>query len=427
MGVGTVGTGVARILLQERDLLASRTAVRFNLAAAADIDWSWDRGLDWQNVRLTDDPTSVTDDPEIDIIVETIGGYEPAGSLILRALRNRKHVVTANKALIATRAKELFTAAKEHQVDLLFEASVGGGIPIVKGLREGLVANRITRLYGILNGTSNYILTKMHEEGLEFPDALKQAQEKGFAEADPTLDISGVDAAHKLTILASLATSSIVSFESLYVEGIQGITALDISFAKNFGYSIKLLAICRYLDGKLDLRVHPTMVPNSHLLASVRNELNAVFVRGSYVGDTMFYGPGAGQLPTASAIVSDLVDLSRDLRLMDGEHFCNRSINTEAEAQTVPIEEISNRFYIRMYTQDRPGILSEVSGVLGREKISISSVVQLETQEQDEYVPVVILTHSAPEASMARALQRIREFPFIRGEVACIRLFSDTS
>ena len=427
MGVGTVGTGVARILLQERDLLASRTAVRFNLAAAADIDWSWDRGLDWQNVRLTDDPISVTDDPEIDIIVETIGGYEPAGSLILRALRNRKHVVTANKALIATRAKELFTAAKEHQVDLLFEASVGGGIPIVKGLREGLVANRITRLYGILNGTSNYILTKMHEEGLEFPDALKQAQEKGFAEADPTLDISGVDAAHKLTILASLATSSIVSFESLYVEGIQGITALDISFAKNFGYSIKLLAICRYLDGKLDLRVHPTMVPNSHLLASVRNELNAVFVRGSYVGDTMFYGPGAGQLPTASAIVSDLVDLSRDLRLMDGEHFCNRSINTEAEAQTVPIEEISNRFYIRMYTQDRPGILSEVSGVLGREKISISSVVQLETQEQDEYVPVVILTHSAPEASMARALQRIREFPFIRGEVACIRLFSDTS
>ena len=427
MGVGTVGTGVARILLQERDLLASRTAVRFNLAAAADIDWSWDRGLDWQNVRLTDDPTSVTDDPGVDIIVETIGGYEPAGSLILRALRNRKHVVTANKALIATRAKELFTAAKEHQVDLLFEASVGGGIPIVKGLREGLVANRITRLYGILNGTSNYILTKMHEEGLEFPDALKQAQEKGFAEADPTLDISGVDAAHKLTILASLATSSIVSFESLYVEGIQGITALDISFAKNFGYSIKLLAICRCLDGKLDLRVHPTMVPNSHLLASVRNELNAVFVRGSYVGDTMFYGPGAGQLPTASAIVSDLVDLSRDLRLMDGEHFCNRSINTEAEAQTVPIEEISNRFYIRMYTQDRPGILSEVSGVLGREKISISSVVQLETQEQDEYVPVVILTHSAPEASMARALQRIREFPFIRGEVACIRLFSDTS
>jgi homoserine dehydrogenase len=427
LGVGTVGTGVARILLQERDLLASRTAVRFNLAAAADIDWSWDRGLDWQNVRLTDDPTSVTDDPGVDIIVETIGGYEPAGSLILRALRNRKHVVTANKALIATRAKELFTAAKEHQVDLLFEASVGGGIPIVKGLREGLVANRITRLYGILNGTSNYILTKMHEEGLEFPDALKQAQEKGFAEADPTLDISGVDAAHKLTILASLATSSIVSFESLYVEGIQGITALDISFAKNFGYSIKLLAICRCLDGKLDLRVHPTMVPNSHLLASVRNELNAVFVRGSYVGDTMFYGPGAGQLPTASAIVSDLVDLSRDLRLMDGEHFCNRSINTEAEAQTVPIEEISNRFYIRMYTQDRPGILSEVSGVLGREKISISSVVQLETQEQDEYVPVVILTHSAPEASMARALQRIREFPFIRGEVACIRLFSDTS
>lgn len=425
LGVGTVGTGVAKILLTEQRLLESRCAARFRLKAAADIDWSRDRGLNWDGVELTTDPTKATDDPEIDIVVETIGGEEPAFSLISRALRNRKHVVTANKALVATRGRELFATASEYGVDLLFEASVGGGIPIVKGIREGLVANTIHAIYGILNGTCNYILTKMHEDGLEFSEALSQAQEKGFAEADPTLDISGVDAAHKLTILASLASSSVVDFSALHVEGIEQITALDIAFAKDFGYTIKLLAVCRCVDGKLDLRVHPTMVPNSHLLAAVRNELNAIFVRGSYVRETMFYGPGAGQEPTASAIVSDLVDLSRDLRLGEGERFCNRTVNPMAEAQTIPLEQISNRFYLRMHTQDRPGILSEVSGVLGRERISISSVVQLETHERDEYVPVVILTHEAPEAAMRRALQQIRQFPFIRGEVACIRLFSE--
>ncbi|MGQ9525564.1 MAG: homoserine dehydrogenase, partial [Armatimonadota bacterium] len=226
LGVGTVGTGVARILLNERDLLESRTATRFRLKAVADIDWSRDRGLDWDGVECTTDPTKVTDDPNIDIVVETIGGQEPAFSLIMRALRNRKHVVTANKALVATRGKELFSAASEYDVDLLFEASVGGGIPIVKGIREGLVANTIQAIYGILNGTCNYILTKMHEDGLEFAEALRQAQEKGFAEADPTLDISGGDSAHKLTILASLASSRVVDFSALHVEGIERVTAL---------------------------------------------------------------------------------------------------------------------------------------------------------------------------------------------------------
>jgi len=425
LGVGTVGTGVARILLTEQKMLHARCGTSFVLNSAADIDWSSDRGLDWSGVARTEDAYVVVDDPQVDIVVETIGGLEPAGALIARALRNRKHVVTANKALVAARGKELFTLAKQHRVDLLFEASVGGGIPIVKGLREGLVANHITAIYGILNGTCNYILTKMHMDGLEFSDALRQAQEKGFAEADPTLDISGGDAAHKLTILASLATSSLVDLGQLHVEGITEIESLDIAFAKEFGYTIKLLAICRGVDGKLDLRVHPTMVPNTHLLAAVSNELNAVFVRGSYVGDTMFYGPGAGQLPTASAIVSDLVDLSRDLTLREGHRFCNRTIDPSSAATVMPIGEITNRFYLRMHTKDAPGILSEISGVLGSERISISSVVQLEAHRVGDLVPLVILTHEAPESAMERALARIGQFPFVRDKVMRIRLFTD--
>lgn len=425
LGVGTVGTGVARILLTEQKMLHARCGTSFVLNSAADIDWSSDRGLDWSGVVRTEDAYVVVDDPQVDIVVETIGGLEPAGALIARALRNRKHVVTANKALVAARGKELFTLAKQHRVDLLFEASVGGGIPIVKGLREGLVANHITAIYGILNGTCNYILTKMHMDGLEFSDALRQAQEKGFAEADPTLDISGGDAAHKLTILASLATSSVVDLGQLHVEGITEIESLDIAFAKEFGYTIKLLAICRGVDGKLDLRVHPTMVPNTHLLAAVSNELNGVFVRGSYVGDTMFYGPGAGQLPTASAIVSDLVDLSRDLTLREGHRFCNRTIDPSSAATVMPIGEITNRFYLRMHTKDAPGILSEISGVLGSERISISSVVQLEAHRVGDLVPLVILTHEAPESAMERALARIGQFPFVRDKVMRIRLFTD--
>ncbi len=423
IGLGTVGTGVARVLLGQKELLKARTTLTFSIKTIAELDWEKERDVDLTGVKCTSKVDELLEDPDINIVVETIGGYEPAFTFISRALRNRKHVVTANKALIATRGKELFGIAQENGVDLLFEASVGGGIPIIKGLREGLIANRIESIIGILNGTANYILTKMHQEGLGFAEALAQAQQKGFAEADPTLDISGMDTAHKLTILGSLASNSLVPSDKLYVEGITGITSQDVDFAKSLGYTIKLLAICNQQGEGLDLRVHPTLVPDDHLLAAVSNELNAIFVHGDYVGNTMFYGPGAGERPTASAIVGDIVDLSRDLLLQEGEKYSNRAISLTEHAKLIPLEEVKNRFYLRFLTMDQPGVLSLISGVLAEHGISISSMVQLETQEKDNRIPIVLLTHEAPEKAMADALERISRFEFIIGEGLRLRIF----
>jgi len=423
LGVGTVGTGVAKILLNQAELLEHRTGISFRLKSALDLDWSRDRGVDLSSVRCVTSADEILDDPEIDIVVETIGGCDPAYQYILRALNNSKHVVTANKALIATKGRELFSAANASNTDILFEASVGGGIPIVKGLREGLVANRILNIYGIVNGTSNYILTRMHQDGLEFEDALREAQDRGFAEADPTLDISGEDAAHKLVILASIAASKMVDLSDIYTEGIAGVTKLDVDFAKSFGYTIKLLAICRMGDGEMDLRVHPTLVPDSHLLASVSHELNAVFVEGDSVGKTMFYGPGAGQLPTASAIISDIVDLARDIQLRANLGYRTRTIDPFAHPTVKPVKSVSSRFYLRLYTYDAPGILARISGILGAHEISISSVVQLETHVHDNYVPLVILTHSAREDQMERALAEITSLEVILPDYLRLRLF----
>ncbi|NLL66651.1 MAG: homoserine dehydrogenase [Clostridiaceae bacterium] len=426
IGLGTVGTGVARILLEQKELLTTRSTLSFNLKTIAELDWNKDRNLDLSQVNCTTDVDELLNDPEINIVVETIGGYEPAFTFISKALKNRKHVVTANKALIATKGMELYKIAQENGVDFLFEASVGGGIPIIKGLREGLVANRFESIYGILNGTTNYILTKMHRDGLEFDEALKGAQEKGFAEANPTLDISGGDAAHKLTILSSIASNSFIPFDKIYMEGITGITKMDITFAQSFGMTIKLLAIYRaYKDG-LDLRVHPTLINNSHLLAAVSNELNAIFVKGDFVGDTMFYGPGAGERPTASAIISDIVDLSRDLLLQEGEKYCNRAISLTQNVQLIPIEDVTSRFYLRFMTKDIPGVLSMISGVLAENGISISSMVQLESHEKDNYVPIVLLTHEALEKSMERALQKIVKFDFVKEDYLRLRIFEES-
>jgi homoserine dehydrogenase len=424
IGLGTVGTGVARILLDQRELLHTRSALTFQLKTIAELNWGWKRDLNLpEEIKRTSNADDILLDPEIDIVVETIGGYEPAFSFIRKALQNRKHVVTANKALIATKGRELFKIAAENGVDLLFEASVGGGIPIIKGLREGLVANTIESIYGILNGTSNYILTRMHQDELEFSQALQEAQAKGFAEADPALDVGGGDAAHKLTILASIASSGIVDFNSIYVEGITKITKLDINFAKSFGYTIKLLAIYRLLEDGLDLRIHPTLIPNSHLLAAVSNELNAIFVKGDFVGNTMFYGPGAGERPTGSAIVGDIVDLSRDLLLKEGEQFCNRTINPNKVVPVIPISRVKNRFYLRFFTLDAPGILSKISGVLGDCGISISSMVQLESHGKENYVPIVLITHEASEEAMEKALQEIRKFDFVKENYLRLRVF----
>ena len=426
IGLGTVGTGVARLLLEQKELLKTRSTLHFNLKTIVELDWNKDRNLDLSEVTCTSDVNELLEDPEINIVVETIGGYEPAFSFISKALRNRKHVVTANKALIATKGMELYKIAQENDVDFLFEASVGGGIPIIKGLREGLVANRFESMYGILNGTTNYILTKMHREGLEFSEALKGAQEKGFAEANPTLDITGGDAAHKLTILSSIAANSFIPFDKIYVEGITGITKMDINFAQSFGMTIKLLAIYRMVEDGVDLRVHPTLIDNSHLLAAVSNELNAIFVKGDFVGDTMFYGPGAGERPTASAIVSDIVDLSRDLLLQEGEKYCNRAISLTQNVRFIPIEDVKNRFYLRFMTMDKPGVLSMISGVLADYGISISSMVQLESHEKDNYIPIVLLTHESLEKSMEQALQKIVKFDFVKEDYLRLRVFAES-
>ncbi len=421
VGMGVVGTGVAKILLNQGRLLSERTGTRFVLKTVVDLDWERERGVDLTGVQTATDFEVLVTDPEIDIIVETVGGIEPAFTMVRRALAAGKHVVTANKALIALKGQTLFREAQAHGVELRFEASVGGGIPIIKSLREGLVANKIINMYGIINGTSNYILTRMHRDGLDFDAALREAQTRGFAEADPTLDVGGGDAAHKLTILASLAAGGFVDFNAIPVEGITELTALDINFAKDFGYVVKLLAIYRFSEEKLDLRVHPTLVPGDHLLAAVNNELNAVFITGDYVGDTMFYGPGAGQTPTASAIVSDLVDLAR---LWPAEKPVSVSpINPEKDVALFSLEEITNRFYLRLFTLDQPGILAQIAGVLGRYAISISSVVQLETHGEDNYVPIVLLTHEASEKAMSKAIMAIKEFPFVRPDILRLRLF----
>ena len=421
VGMGVVGTGVAKIILNQGHLLSERTGKRFVLKTAVDLDWEQERGVDLAGVQTTTDFEAFVTDPEIDVVVETVGGIEPAFTMVRRALATGKHVVTANKALLAMKGRTLFQEAEDHGVELRFEASVGGGIPIIKSLREGLVANKIMNMYGIINGTSNYILTRMHREGLDFDAALREAQIQGFAEADPTLDVGGGDAAHKLTILASLAAGGFVDFNAIPVEGITELTTLDIDFAKNFGYVVKLLAIYRFNEEKLDLRVHPTLVPGDHLLAAVNNELNAVFITGDYVGDTMFYGPGAGQTPTASAIVSDLVDLAS---ILQAEKVA--SIPTINPAKTVnlfSLEEITNRFYLRLFTLDQPGILAQIAGVFGKYGISISSVVQLETHGDENYVPIVLLTHEASEKAMFKAMMAIKEFPFVRPDILRLRLF----
>jgi homoserine dehydrogenase len=424
IGLGTVGSGVAEILLKEKQLLKNRTSAQIELKTVVDVNWSKSLDLDLSEVIKSSKAEDILNDPEIDVVVETVGGIEPAKTFISKALKNGKHVVTANKALIATHGRDLFQLAFDNKVYLMFEASVGGGIPIIKALREGLVANNIHSIFGILNGTSNYILTKMHTANVSFAEALKEAQELGFAEADPTLDVEGGDAAHKIAILASLASSAIVNYNSIHVEGITKISPLDIGFAKQFEYTIKLLAVCRLLKDGLDVRVHPTLVPNVHSLASVRNEFNAIFVQSDYVGNTMFYGPGAGQKPTASAIIADICDIVIHTLGKEDKSFYKTSIDPGKIAKVIPLEEIANRFYLRMYTYDAPGILAQISKILGEKNVSIASVLQLETHEQDNYVPIVILTHEAMEKDMHNAITRINDLPFIRENVLCMRLFA---
>jgi homoserine dehydrogenase len=423
LGLGTVGAGVAKIFLTRREMLEERAGGRLTLAAIADADLVRQReGLDMAALPMVNDAARVLDDPSIHVVVELVGGLEPARTFILKALAAGKHVVTANKALLAHHGAELYEEARRRGVSLGFEAAVAGGIPLIRAIKEGLVANRVLWLAGIVNGTCNYILSKMTDEGLDFSLVLKEAQAHGYAEADPTLDIEGMDSAHKLQILVALAFRTFVDLKDIHTEGITRITAQDIEYARELGYRIKLLAIAKASDGAVEARVHPTMIPAASPLAAVSGVFNGVFLTGDAVGDLMFYGRGAGQMPTASAVWSDVLEISR--RIAHGIPALALelpSIGRQALA-LAPMESIRCGYYLRVMMLDKPGTLSRVTGVLGENGISIASVIQKGRGTTREAVPVVMLTHEARERDMRAALAKIDRMRDVAGATQMIRV-----
>jgi homoserine dehydrogenase len=423
VGIGTVGGGVVQVLQENGDEIERRLGFRVRLVAVADKDIETDRGVPIDRSLLTTDVGRVLDAPDVDIVVELIGGYEPAKTFLLRAIANGKHVVTANKALLAVHGDEVFSAARETGVDVGFEASVGGGIPILRAVREGMAANRIRSILGILNGTTNYILTEMKEKGEAFERVLKEAQKLGYAEADPTFDVEGVDAAHKLCILGTMAFGCRIPFEAVYTEGIRHITPQDIEYAGDFGYDIKLLAVAKYDGKRVDARVHPTMIPSDHLLADVRGVYNAVFVDADFLGPTLYYGQGAGRRATASAVVGDIIELARNVKSGVGGRVPPRAFQEGAmgAARLQPIEDIVCQYYLRFTALDKPGVLSKISGVLGEYGISLESVVQ-KGRDAGQAVPLVFMTHEAREADVRHALGEIDTLGVTLGSPALVRI-----
>ena len=422
IGLGTIGTGVVKVLKENSSIIRERVG-EIVLKKVADRDIHRDRGIKLDEGVLTEDAMDVINDPEIQVVIELIGGTTDAKRYILDALGKGKHVVTANKALLSTHGREIFSKAAKAGLDIGFEASVGGGIPIIKAMREGLVANRIESIYGIINGTANYILSRMTNDGGRFEDVLKKAQEKGYAEKDPAYDIDGVDTAHKLAILISLAWGVHIRLEDIYTEGISRITQLDMKFAKEFGYRIKLLAIAKSDDGRIEARVHPTMVPAAHPLASVDGVFNAIHLRGNAVGPVMFYGLGAGMMPTASAVLADVIDICRNIR----KGVANRlpampfSEGEKSAARLKDISDLNAQYYLRFFALDRPGVLSKLSGVLGSHNISISSVIQKD-RKIGGAVPLVIVTHNALEREIRSAVQEIEKLDIIHDKPIYIRI-----
>jgi homoserine dehydrogenase len=428
LGLGTVGAGVAKILQTRREMLEERAGARLTLAAVADTDLTRAReGLDLKSLPMTGDAASVLADPSIHVVIELVGGLEPARTFISRALAARKHVVTANKALLAHHGAELYEEARRAGVALGFEAAVAGGIPLIRAVKDGLVANRVLSLAGIVNGTCNYILSKMTDEGLDFSLVLKEAQTHGYAEADPTLDIEGMDSAHKLQILVALAFRTFVDLKHIHTEGITRITAQDIEYARELGYRIKLLAIAKATEpaggagAGVEVRVHPTMIPATSPLAAVSGVFNGISLTGDAVGDLMFYGRGAGQMPTASAVLSDVVEIAR--RIAHGIPSLALelpSIGPRALPLT-PIDAIRCCYYLRVTAQDKPGVLSRVAGILGENDISIANVIQ-KGRGTREAVPVVMLTHEARERDMRAALTKIDRLPDVGAATMMIRV-----
>jgi len=423
IGFGTVGSGVVKILLENRQLIESRLGASLALKWVALRDLERDRGVAVDASLVTTDPEMVINAPEVDIVVELIGGYDPAKTFILKAIENGKQVVTANKALLAAHGDEIFSAAARKGVEVSFEASVGGGIPLIRSLKEGLVANSIQSLYGILNGTANYILTKMTDQGDAFSDVLKEAQALGYAEADPTFDVEGIDAAHKLTILLSIAYGIPINFEAVYTEGISNVTPLDIRFIKEFGYRIKLLAISKDDGEAIEARVHPTLIPEDSMLASVNEAYNALYIQGDAVGNVMLYGPGAGMMTTGSAVVSDLVDVARNI--LGGAVGRVPSMGYqpgEVKARRIKsIEELETEYYFRFSAEDKPGVLSKISGILGKHQISIKSVHQ-KGRDLVGAVPIVMITHEALEAAVKAALSEIDQLDIAKDKTVLIRI-----
>ena len=423
IGFGTIGTGTVKTLFQQQELLAARTGVKLELVKIADLDIETPRDVDVDASMLTTDVNEILNDPEIQIVIELMGGYEPARTFILQALKNGKHIVTANKALLAVHGQEIFETAMQHQVDIGFEASVGGGIPIIRSMREGLVANNFSEIYGILNGTTNYILTEMTEKGEVYETVLQRAKELGYAEPDPTFDVEGIDATHKIVLLTYLAFGQHVTMEQVFTEGISNLHTIDIKFAAELGYKIKLLAIVRRIDHAIEVRVHPTMLHAEHLLAKVDGSFNAIYVVGDIVDSTMSYGHGAGMMPTASAIVSDIVDIARGmLKGVANRVPLSHPLTQQDSALAIqPPDQFLSRYYLRFSVLDQPGVLSKISGLLGEHNISIASVIQKEVHPVDS-VPLVMLTYEAYEHDMQEALRKIEQLESVTHTAVLIRV-----
>jgi homoserine dehydrogenase len=424
LGIGTVGGGTFAVLRRNQEEITRRAGRGIVIKMVADKDLGRARKLVGDAAEITDDAYKVVGNPDIDIVVELIGGTKVAKDLILAAIDNGKHVVTANKALLATHGNEIFLAAQKKGVMVAFEAAVAGGVPIIKALREGLTANRIEWIAGIINGTSNFILSEMREKGSSFKDVLAEAQRLGYAEADPTFDIEGVDAAHKLTIMAAIAYGIPMQFDKAYTEGISKLTKEDIRYAEELGYRIKLLGITRRTSAGIELRVHPTLIPSRRLIANVEGVMNAILVKGDAVGATLYYGAGAGAEPTASAVVADLVDVTR-MHTADPEHRVPHLAFQPDRLSDTPIlamEEVETSYYLRLRVLDRPGVLADITRILADMSISIDAMVQKEPSEGEEQVDIIMLTHLTQEKNVNSAIKRIESLPVVSGKVTRIRL-----
>ncbi|SKA73923.1 homoserine dehydrogenase [Clostridium sp. USBA 49] len=407
LGLGNVGKGVWNILNMNNEEIIKRAGCKIEIAKVLVKDKNKDRGINIPKEILTTDIDDILNDDDIKIVVEVMGGIEPAREYILNSINKRKHIVTANKLLIATHGEEIFKKAEEKEVIVNFEASVAGGIPIINVIKESLTGNKIKEIIGIINGTTNYILTKMTSEKMDFQDALKKAQEKGYAEADPTSDIEGFDAAYKLAILTKLAYETNVDINKVYREGITKISSVDVEYAREFGYVIKLLGIAKNVDENLELRVHLTMIPSNHPLANVNNSYNAILLKGNAVGNLMLYGKGAGELPTGSAVVGDIISTLRNNRF-------NNTYTYNIEKNVVDIKEVSSEYYLRITVKDDPGVLGQISTILGEEGVSISSFIQKSKVVDEGYVYIVIFTHQTLEEKLNNALNKIKDLKVVK-------------